>query len=319
MSISTDKKIHLYILIPDNYKSNRYRHTNFVASKNQSNQCNHMEKINHSYSFGSLKVNRVGYGSMQLTGRGVFGQVDNVDNAKIVLKAAVAGGVNFIDTAQSYGPGFSESLIAESLYPYPKDLVIATKGGFDRPGPGQWLPNGSPEKIRSDIEGSLKRLKVDTIDLWQLHRIDPNTSLKITLGPVVDAVRDGRIKNVGLSEVNIQQIEEARDILPIVSIQNMYNLGDRHWEKVLDYSTIEGLAFIPWYPLASGPLRFEKILNKIAMRHNATTAQIALAWLLKRAENIILIPGTSSPIHLNENLKASKIELSEEEFSSLRI
>lgn len=276
-----------------------------------------MEQIKDSYSFGSLKVKRIGYGSMQLTGKGVIGPVQDVENAKRVLRAAVSGGVNFIDTAESYGPEFSESLIAQALFPYPKDLIIATKGGFDRPGPSQWVPNGSPEKIRKDIEGSLRRLKVEAIDLWQLHRIDPNFPLEDTLGPVQEAIKAGKIKNVGLSEVNIKQIKEARKILPIVSVQNMYNLGDRHWEKELDYTIKEKLAFIPWFPLASGPIRFEKALAKLALKHNATTAQIALAWLLKRAENILLIPGTKTLSHLDENLQASEIELSQEDFDSL--
>ena len=229
----------------------------------------------------------------------------------------ISGGVNFIDTAESYGPEFSESLISDALYPYPKDLVIATKGGFDRPGPSQWIPNGSPDKIRKDIEGSLRRLKVEAIDLWQLHRIDPNIPLEATLEPVLDAVKAGKIKNVGLSEVTVAQIKQARKFLPIVSVQNMYNLGDRHWEKELDYTTKEGIAFIPWFPLASGPIRFEQALGKIAGRHGATIAQIALAWLLKRAQNILLIPGTKTLSHLDENLGALDIELSQEEFDSL--
>jgi len=276
-----------------------------------------MEKINSSYSFGSLKVNRIGYGSMQLTGKGVFGPVADYQNAKKVLQAVVSGGVNFIDTAESYGPEFSESLIADALYPYPKDLIIATKGGFDRPGPSQWTPNGSPEKIRKDIEGSLKRLKVEAIDLWQLHRIDPNIPLEVTLEPVLDALKAGKIKNVGLSEVTVAQIKQARKILPIVSVQNMYNLGDRHWEKELDFTTKEGLAFIPWFPLASGPIRFEQTLGKIAQHHGATIAQVALAWLLKRAENILLIPGTKTLSHLDENLGALEIELTQDEYDSL--
>lgn len=276
-----------------------------------------MNNTKLTFKLGDLEVNRLGYGSMQLTGPGVFGDVQDKANAIALLQAAVNEGVNFIDTAESYGPKFSESLISEALFPYKKDLIIATKGGFDRPGPGSWLPNGTPEKIRSDIAGSLERLCVDVIDLWQLHRIDPNVPLEQTLAPVLDAVRAGKIRNVGLSEVNIDQIKRIRNILPIVSVQNMFNLADRHWENVLDFTTKEGLAFIPWFPLASGPLRFERKLERIAWDHNATTAQIALAWLLKRADNILLIPGTKSISHLKENLDAAKIELSEKEFEEL--
>lgn len=266
---------------------------------------------------GQLEINRLGYGAMQLTGTGVFGEVADRENAKKVLQAAVAGGVNFIDTAEAYGPKLNESLIADALYPYREDLVIATKGGFNRPGPNQWVPNGDPAFIRENIEGSLERLKVDTIDLWQLHRFDPNVPVEETLAPVVEAVKAGKIKYVGLSEVNVEQIEQAEKVLPIVSVQNLYNLGNRQWEEVLDYTTQCGLAFIPWFPLASGPDTLADKINKIAEKYNATTAQIALAWLLKRADNILLIPGTKSVQHLDENLAAGEIELTEEEFDQL--
>lgn len=266
---------------------------------------------------GELEINRLGYGAMQLTGNGVFGDAKDRETAKQVLQEAVASGVNFIDTAEAYGPKYNETLIAEALHPYKQGLVIATKGGFNRPGPNQWVPNGNPDYIRSNIEGSLERLKVDTIDLWQLHRIDPNVPVEETLKPVVEAVEAGKIKYVGLSEVNIEQIEQVAKILPIVSVQNLYNLGNRQWEEVLDYTTEQGLAFIPWYPLASGPDKLAEKIQHIAAKHNATTAQIALAWLLKRSDNILLIPGTSSVTHLHENLKAAEIELSEEEFESL--
>jgi aryl-alcohol dehydrogenase-like predicted oxidoreductase len=266
---------------------------------------------------GEKTINRLGYGGMQLTGEGVFGDPTNRDNALKVLQAAVAGGVNFIDTAEAYGPKTNETLIADALYPYKKDLVIATKGGFNRPGPGQWVPNGDPAFIRSNIEGSLQRLKVDTIDLWQLHRIDPNVPVEKTLKPVIEAVEAGKIKYVGLSEVTVEQIEQVQKILPIVSVQNLYNLGNRKWEDVLDYTTDNDLAFIPWYPLASGPESLADKINKIAAAHKATTAQIALAWLLRRADNILLIPGTSSVSHLEENLAAADIELTDEEFDTL--
>ena len=266
---------------------------------------------------GQLEINRLGYGAMQLTGTGVFGEVADRENAKKVLQAAVAGGVNFIDTAEAYGPKLNESLIADALYPYKDDLVIATKGGFNRPGPNQWVPNGDPAFIRENIEGSLKRLKVDTIDLWQLHRFDPNVPVEETLAPVADAVNAGKIRYVGLSEVDIEQIERAEKVLPIVSVQNLYNLGNRQWEEIVDYTAKRGMAFIPWFPLASGPETLADKISRIAAKYNATTAQIALAWLLKRADNILLIPGTSSVKHLEENLAAADIELTDEEFDEL--
>lgn len=266
---------------------------------------------------GQLEINRLGYGAMQLTGTGVFGEVADRENAKKVLQAAVAAGVNFIDTAEAYGPKLNESLIADALHPYREDLVIATKGGFQRPGPNQWVPNGDPAFIRENIEGSLERLKVDTIDLWQLHRFDPKIPVEETLAPVAEAVQAGKIRYVGLSEVNIEQIEQAQKVLPIVSVQNLYNLGNRQWESVLDYTTEKSLAFIPWFPLASGPDTLAEKISKIAEKYNATTAQIALAWLLKRADNILLIPGTKSVQHLEENLAAGEIELTDEEFDQL--
>ncbi|WP_158800019.1 aldo/keto reductase [Pedobacter sp. L105] len=264
-----------------------------------------------------FEINRLGYGGMQLTGTGVFGEVEDRENAIKVLQAAVKDGVNFIDTAEAYGPKFNESLIADALSPYKEGLVIATKGGFSRSGPGAWTPNGTPEFIHENIEGSLSRLKVKTIDLWQLHRIDPNVPLEDTLAPVVEAVKAGKIKHVGLSEVNIEQVEQALKILPIVSVQNMYNLSERKWEALVDYTAERKMAFIPWFPLASGPSKMADKINHIAAKHNATTSQIALAWLLQRSPNILLIPGTKSITHLEENLKAANIVLSEEEFAEL--
>lgn len=266
---------------------------------------------------GAITINRLGYGAMQLTGPGVFGEPKDRAGAKKVLQAAVAGGVNFIDTAAAYGPKLNESLIADALHPYPKGLVIATKGGINRPGPHEWVPNGGPDHIREDIEGSLQRLKVDTIDLWQLHRIDPQVPIEETLAPVAEAVKAGKIRYVGLSEVTVAQIERAEKVVPIVSVQNLYNLGDRHWEEVLEYTVQRGIAFIPWYPLASGPQALADKISSIAAAHKATVPQIALAWLLKRAPNILLIPGTSSLGHLQENLAAADIVLSEEEFETL--
>ncbi len=270
-----------------------------------------------TYKIGDRQINRLGYGAMQLTGPGVFGEVEDRKNAIKILQAAVEGGVNFIDTAEAYGPKFNESLIADALQPYKTELFIATKGGFDRPGPGNWVVNGAPDNIRENIEGSLKRLKVDVIDLWQLHRIDPKVNVEKTLAPVLEAIKAGKIRHVGLSEVTIAQIKRVQQILPIVSVQNMYNLSNRQWENVLDFTADEGLAFIPWFPLASGPAKLEEKITAIAAKYNATTAQIALAWLLRRSPNILLIPGTKSLGHLNENLKAADIKLSDEEFKTL--
>lgn len=266
---------------------------------------------------GEFEVNRLGYGGMQLTGYGVWGDAPDREKAKKVLRTAVESGLNFIDTADSYGPHTNEVLIAEALHPYKEGLVIATKGGLERTGPNQWPVNGHPDHIREAIEGSLKRLKLDVIDLWQLHRFDPKVPVEETLGPVAEAVKAGKIKHVGLSEVGTEQIKQAEKVIPIVSVQNLYNLGDRHWEEVLDYTTERNMAFIPWFPLASGPDKMKEKIQEIAQKHDATTAQIALAWLLKRAPNILLIPGTSSVEHLLENLKASEIELTDEEFQTL--
>lgn len=273
--------------------------------------------MNLTFKLGDIEINRMGYGAMQLTGQGVFGEVEDRENAKKVLQAAVANGVNFIDTAEAYGPKFNELLIADALHPYPSGLLIATKGGFDRTGPNKWVPNGHPEKIKADIEGSLERLNVKQLDLWQLHRIDPNVDVKKTLAPVIEAVKAGKIKQVGLSEVGVNEIKQVQDLLPIASVQNMYNLGDRKWEDVLDYTAEQGLAFIPWFPLASGPTKLEDKIKAIAAAHQATTAQIALAWLLQRSDNILLIPGTKSIAHLEENLKAADINLSAAEFETL--
>lgn len=273
--------------------------------------------MNLTFKLGDIEINRLGYGAMQLTGQGVFGEVEDRENAKKVLQAAVANGVNFIDTAEAYGPKFNELLIADALHPYPSGLLIATKGGFDRTGPNKWVPNGHPDKIKADIEGSLERLNVEQLDLWQLHRIDPNVDVKKTLAPVIEAVKAGKIKHVGLSEVGVNEIKQVQDLLPVASVQNMYNLGDRKWEDVLDYTAEQGLAFIPWFPLASGPTKLEDKIKAIAAAHQATTAQIALAWLLQRSDNILLIPGTKSIAHLEENLKAADINLSAAEFETL--
>lgn len=266
---------------------------------------------------GQQEINRMGYGSMQLTGTGVFGEVADRNNAKHVLQAAVKGGVNFIDTAEAYGPQFNESLIADALHPYPDELIIATKGGFRRPGPNKWVADGDPQFIRECIDGSLRRLEVDQIDLWQLHRVDPKFPVEETLAPVADAVKAGKIKWVGLSEVDIEQVERAEKVVPIVSVQNQYNLANRKWDQLVDYTAGRGMAFIPWYPLASGPQMLADKIGKVSTEHNATAAQIGLAWLLKRSPNILLIPGTKSLEHLQENLEAATIELTDEEFAEL--
>ncbi|MCF0062372.1 aldo/keto reductase [Dyadobacter chenwenxiniae] len=266
---------------------------------------------------GEIEIKRLGYGGMQLTGKGVWGDAPDRENAKNVLKAALEAGVNFIDTADSYGPHTNEGLIADALHPYPLDLLIATKGGFDRTGPNQWVVNGNPKHIREAIDGSLRRLKVEKIDLWQLHRFDAKFPIEETLAPVVEAVQAGKIRYVGLSEVDVQQIQRAEKVIKIVSVQNLYNLGDRKWEEVVDYTEQQGMAFIPWYPLASGPNKLQSKIAQIAEKHGATISQIALAWLLKRAPHILLIPGTSSLEHLKENMGAANITLSDEDFAAL--
>ncbi len=265
---------------------------------------------------GQLEVNRVGYGGMQLTGPGVWGDAEDRDNAIKLLRQAVTSGVNFIDTADAYGPHTNETLIADALHPY-NGLIIATKGGLMRTGPSQWAVNGKPEYIRDAIEGSLKRLRVAHIDLWQLHRFDASVPIEETLAPVVDAVKAGKIKHVGLSEVGIEQIERAEKVLPIVSVQNKYNLNERQWEEMVDYTAKRNIAFIPWYPLASGPSKMADKITNIATKHNATTAQIALAWLLRRSPNILLIPGTKSIEHLQQNIAVNAIDLSDDEFAQL--
>lgn len=276
------------------------------------------DKISLTFKLGGeLEINRLGYGGMQLTGKGVWGDPADRDNAKLVLQKAVELGVNFFDTADSYGPHTNEILIQEAIGEHYSKIIVATKGGFERPAPGQWVENGDPEYIRKCIEDSLKRLKTDQIDLWQLHRVDSRFPVEETLAPVAEAVAAGKIKYVGLSETDVRSIERARKVVPIVSVQNLYNLSNRNWEEVLDYTAKENIAFIPWYPLASGPGKMEEKLGAIAKHHNATVAQIALAWLLKRSANILLIPGTSSIQHLQENMEAVKIELSDEEFETL--
>ena len=268
---------------------------------------------------GDLRVNRLGFGAMRITGKGIWGEPENPEEARAVLKRAVELGINLIDTADSYGPHVSERLIGETLHPYPEDLVIATKGGLLRDGPGQWRRDARPEHLREACEGSLKRLKLDRIDLYQLHRIDPRVPAEEPLGALAELREEGKIRHIGLSEVSVEQIQRAQQIVPIVSVQNRYNLTDRDSEDVLDFCEREGIGFIPWFPLATGDLaRPGGPLDEIATRYGASPGQVALAWLLWRSPVMLPIPGTSSVEHLVENVAAVSLELDEEEFAELR-
>ncbi len=267
---------------------------------------------------GDLTVNRLGFGAMRITGDGIWGQPKNPDEAKRVLRRAVELGVNFIDTADSYGPEVSEELIAEALHPYPQGLVIATKGGLTRQGPNIWKPVGRPEYLQQCVELSLRRLKLDTIDLYQLHRIDPKVPADETLGALKELQQAGKIRHIGLSEVSVAEIEHARGIVEVVSVQNEYNLANRKSEEVLDYCEKNNLGFIPWFPVAAGDLaRPGGTLDQAAKKHEATVAQLALAWLLKRSTVMLPIPGTSSVAHLEENVAASGVQLTQDEFEAL--
>jgi pyridoxine 4-dehydrogenase len=266
---------------------------------------------------GDLTVNRVGYGAMRITGKGIWGPPANKEEAIKVLKRAVELGVNFIDTADSYGPNVSEELIAEALYPYPEGLVIGTKGGLLRTGPDQWPVDASPEHLKEALEGSLKRLKLDQIDLYQLHRIDPKVPAEKTFEFLKQAQADGKIKHIGLSEVSVDDIKHAQQFFEVVSVQNMYSVDNRKWEPVLEYCKEHNIAFIPWFPLSSGNVDGLEALQKVADKHNATVHQVALSWLLHHADNILLIPGTSSVDHLEDNLKTAAVELTEEDMAAL--
>ena len=266
---------------------------------------------------GDLPVHRLGFGAMRITGDGIFGPPKDRKESIAVLKRTIELGVNLIDTAESYGPHVSEELIAEALHPYPKDLVIATKGGLDRPGPNKWVPNAHPERLREELDGSLRRLRLDRIDLWQLHRIDSNVPEDEQFGAIAGFVREGKIRHVGLSEVNVEQIERARKFFPVVSVQNKYNIVDREWEDVLDYCERENIGFIPWFPLQTGKVASNRKLESVAKKHNATPSQVALAWLLKRAKVMLPIPGTSKVKHLEENMAAAGLKLSDDDFRSL--
>jgi aryl-alcohol dehydrogenase-like predicted oxidoreductase len=264
---------------------------------------------------GELTVNRMGFGAMRLTGKGIWGPPRDPEEAIRVLQRAADLGVNFIDTAFSYGPHIAEQLIADALHPYP-GLVIATKGGLERPGPDQWVENGRPEFLRQNLEGSLKRLRVERIDLWQLHRVDPKVPAQEQFEAVREFQREGLIRHVGLSEVTVADIERARKVLPIVSVQNLYNVTNRKWEDEVAYCEREGLAFIPWFPLSAGALE-NPVLHRIAARHGATVFQVALAWLLEHSPAMLVIPGTSSVEHLEENVAAAEIKLSKGDMEEL--
>lgn len=269
-----------------------------------------------------LTVNRMGYGAMRITGEGTFGPPADPAECIRVLRRAVELGVNFIDTADSYGPDVSEELIAKALHPYPHGLVIGTKGGFTRPGPDNWQLDGNPARLRTQLEGSLRKLRVERIDLWQLHRIDPNYPAEAQFNLLADFIKEGKVKHVGLSEVGVEDIRAARKIVPIVSVQNRYNIADREWEAVVDYCQEEKLAFIPWYPLGAG-MRVksasakEGTIDRIATKLGAARMQVALAWLLHRSPTMLPIPGTSKVAHLEENVKAATLELTEADFSEL--
>jgi pyridoxine 4-dehydrogenase len=267
---------------------------------------------------GDLPVHRLGFGAMRITGDGIWGPPKNPQEAKQVLRRAVELGVNFIDTADSYGPYVSEELIAEALHPYPSDLVIATKAGLVRTGPGQWLPVARPEYLHQEVEMSLRRLKVDRIDLWQLHRIDPKVPVEESLGVIKKLQEQGKIRHVGLSEVKPKEIDQARKVIDIVSVQNMYNLSDRQHEDVLNYCEKHNLGFIPWFPVAAGKLtKAGGLLESAAKRHGVTLAQLSLAWLLHRSPVMLPIPGTSSVQHLEENIAAAEVRLSDAEWAEI--
>ena len=265
---------------------------------------------------GALSVNRLGYGAMRLTGEGIWGPPKDRKSALAVLRRAVELGVNFIDSADSYGPFVNEELIAEALFPYPRGLVIATKGGWNRPGPNQWTHDATPAHLRKAVEGSLKRLRLDRIDVYQLHTPDPVVSFDASVETLAELRNEGKIRLVALSNVTREHIERARKIAPVVSVQNRYSFADREWDYVVDYCQKNGLAFIPWFPLGAGKVAGD-VLNRIAQKHSASPTQIALAWLLRRSPIMLPIPGTSSVEHLEQNVAAASLRLTEEEFEEL--
>lgn len=279
-----------------------------------------MSKVKFNKTFtigGELTINRLGFGAMRITGKGIWGEPQDRDEAIRVIRRTVELGINFIDTADSYGPFVSEEIIAEALYPYPEGLVIGTKGGLLRTGPDEWPIDSSPEHLAQALEGSLKRLKISTIDLYQLHRIDPVVPAEKTFEFLRQAQLDGKIRHIGLSEVTVEDIKKATEYFNVVSVQNMYSIDNRKWEDVLEYCNTNNIAFIPWFPLSAGNLKVTKLLEQVAAKHNATVHQIALSWLLHHSDNILLIPGTSKVSHLNENYETIKICLDENDMEAL--
>lgn len=266
---------------------------------------------------GKAAVNRLGFGAMRVTGPGIWGEPDDPEEARRLLRRVVELGVTFIDTAYAYGPEVSERLIGEALHPYPNDLIVATKCGLQRSGPGAWDPDGRPERIRRDCERSLTLLRRETIDLYQLHRIDPEVPLEESLGTMVELQAEGKVRLIGVSNVSADELRQAQALTEIVSVQNRYSLGDRSSEDVLEICEREGIAFIPWFPLAEGALTRERELETVAAGHDATAAQVALAWLLARSPVMLPIPGTSSVAHLEENVAAAALRLSAEEVAQL--
>ncbi|WP_462265603.1 aldo/keto reductase [Mucilaginibacter sp.] len=278
------------------------------------------KKVSYKETFsvgGDIEVKRLGYGAMRITGKGIWGPPANHQQSVSVLKKAVELGVNFIDTADSYGPNVSEELIAEALYPYNDDLLIATKGGLLRTGPDQWPVDASPEHLKEALEGSLKRLKTEQIDLYQLHRIDDKVPVEKTFEFLKQAQQDGKVKHLGLSEVSVEDIRKAQQYFEVVSVQNMYSIDNRKWEPVLQYCEQNNIAFIPWYPLGGGNMKAQNALQHIADKNGATVHQVALSWLLHHSDNILLIPGTSSEAHLDENMKTGSIQLTEQDMQQL--
>jgi pyridoxine 4-dehydrogenase len=267
---------------------------------------------------GELNVNRLGFGAMRLTGEGIWGEPKDPAGCKRVLKRLLDLNVNFIDTADAYGPEVSENLIAEALHPYPKGLVIATKGGLTRQGPNLWAPVGRAEYLRQSVEMSLRRLKVERIDLYQLHRFDPKVPVEESLGELKKMQEEGKIRHIGVSETTVADIQRAQKIVTVVSVQNKYNVTDRAYEDVVDYCTENKIVFIPWFPLAAGELtKPGGVLDNLAKAHKATTSQVAIAWLLRRSPAMLPIPGTSKVKHLEENVAAAELKLSEDEWKSL--
>jgi aryl-alcohol dehydrogenase-like predicted oxidoreductase len=266
---------------------------------------------------GDLPVNRLGFGAMRLTGEGIWGWPPDRENARKVLRRAVELGANLIDTADAYGPETDELLIAEALYPYPKGLVIATKGGQIRPSAGQWVPKGDPAYLKQCVDKSLKRLKLERIDLYQLHRVDPKVPMEDSLGALKEMQNAGKIRHIGLSEVSPEQVQRARKIVPIVTVQNRYNMTDRKWDNTLAYCEKEKIGFMPWAPVGGSRGITNAALEKVAKDHGINIYQLGLAWLLHRSPVILPIPGTSSLAHLEENMAARKIELTAEEWKTI--